>query len=35
MTEIRMRLSDQNCKSLPNLILSFFQVSPFVWADSP
>ena len=29
MKEIRMKLSDQNCKSQMNLIFFFFQVSPF------
>ena len=35
MKEIRMQLSDENCKSQLNLILFFFQVSPFVCVDSP
>ena len=35
MKEIRMQLSDQNCKRQPNLILFFFQVPPFGRVDSP
>ena len=35
MKEITMHLSDQNLKSQLNLILLFFQVSPFVFVDSP
>ena len=35
MKEIRIQLSDQNSKSQLNLILSFFQIPPFVCVDSP
>ena len=35
MKEIRMQLSDQNCKSQLNLILFFFQVPPIVRFGSP
>ena len=35
MKEIRMKHSDQNCKSQLNLILFFFQVSLFACVDSP
>ena len=35
MKEMTMHLSNQNYKSWLNLILFFFQVPPFVRADSP
>ena len=34
MKETRMQPSDPNCKSQLNLILIFFQVPPFLQADS-
>ena len=35
MKEIRMQLSDQNCKSQLDFILFFVQVPPFVRVDRP